>query len=121
MKNIQEVFNRILESKKEHKSLRAMYKDALENSKEYRDLLEKLKDLKAKKKEIEDSTKADLGRDWDRHEILKLDIQHDKEMLSDLALSHVAKGEPVKVVDHEQKELEPIFSVRFRKQNTSNS
>lgn len=121
MKNIQEVFNRIEESKKEHRSLKAMYRDALENSREYRELLEKLKDLKAKKKEIEDRTKADLGQDWDRHEILKLDMKHDKEMLSDLALGHLVKGEAVKIVDHTEQELEPVFSVRFRKQNTSNA
>jgi hypothetical protein len=121
MQDIQEIFNRIQETKTEQRGLKAMYADALDSSKTYKEITEKLKELKAKKKEIEDQTKADLGKDYDKLEILKLDIKHDREMLSDIALNKLVKGEPVKVVDKDSKEYEPVFSVTFRKQNTSNA
>lgn len=121
MQNIQDIFNRIQETKIEHRNIKDMYRDALESSKEYRDILEKLKELKARKKEIEQQTQADLGSDYIKIDTLKLDLKHDKELLSDIALNNLIKGEPVKVVDKSNAEYEPVFSVRFRKQNTANA
>ena len=50
MANMQEVFNRIQETKKEQKELKAMYRDALNNSGAYQRSLEELKKLREEKK-----------------------------------------------------------------------
>ncbi len=117
MKNIQEVFERIEETKQQQRGITAMYKDALDNSPDYQEILDKLKKLKIQKKEIEDQTKAELGSEWDKLDLMKLHIREDKEMLADIAISTLMKGETVKVTDKNKTEYKPVFSVRFRKAN----
>ena len=117
MKNIQEVFDRIEETKREQRHITQMYKDSLDNSPEYQEILDKLKKLKQQKKELEDGAKADLGGEWDKLDLIKLHIREDKEMLSDIAISTLMKGETVKVTDKNKAEYEPVFSVRFKKVN----
>jgi len=117
MKNIQEVWVRIQETKKEQRSIKAMYRDALENSKEYQELLEKLENIKRRKKELENMTKAEMGDDGVKLSTIKLHLKTDKEMLTDIAISNLMKGETVKVTDADNLEYEPIFSVKFVKTN----
>ena len=59
----------------------------------------------------------ELGKDADRIEVLKRDIQQDQEALRDIALSTLMNGDTVKVVDQDNNEYEPIFSVKFKKGN----
>lgn len=117
MKSLQEVFDRIQETKQQQHSIKATYADSLANSHEYQDVLDKLKKLKILKKEIEDQVKAELGKEWERLELIKLHLQEDKEMLTDIAISTLMKGETVKVKDKSDNDYEPIFSVRFTKAN----
>jgi hypothetical protein len=117
MQNIQEVFNRIQETKKEQKHIRTIYKDLLESSSEYRELSEKLQALKERKKQIETEARMELGGDADKIEVLKRDIKNDQEMLSDIALSTLMQGETVKIVDRDNNEYEPLFTVKFKKTN----
>ena len=117
MQNIQEIFNRLQETKKEQKEIRAAYRDTLESSAEYQQTIEKLKVLKQKKKEIESYTRTELGAQGDRLDTLKQDIKMDREMLADIAISTLMKGETVKVVDADKNEYEPQFSVSFKKTN----
>ncbi len=114
--NIQDIFNRIQEKRKETRSLKLLYKDAIEASGEYRELLDKLEQLKARKKQLEGEAWAEIGSK-DKFELMKLDMKQDKEMLSDLALSTLMRGETVKVTDPDNNEYEPLFSVRFKKAN----
>lgn len=112
---IQEVFNRIKESKQEQKKIRDMYKDALANSAEYQEVSEKLKELKQRKKELEDKIKQDFQKEFEKLETLKADIENDQQVLSDLVLSQVSKGENVEVADENNIQYEPVFSVKFKK------
>ncbi len=114
---IQEVFDRIQESKKEQKKLRDMYKDALANSQKYQELSEKLKELKEKKKTLENDLKQEFQKEFEKLEILKAEIENDQQVLNDLALSKVSKGEEVRVEDQNNTSYEPIFSVKFKKRN----
>ncbi len=114
--NIQDVFNRIQDKKRETRSIKLLYRDAIESSGEYRELLEKLEQLKARKKQLEAQAWEEVGAK-DKFETIKLDIKQDREMLSDLALSTLMKGETVKVTDPDNNEYEPAFSVRFKKAN----
>jgi len=115
MANIQEVFNRIQKTKKEQKELKTMYRDALNNSGAYQRSLEELKKLKEEKKKYEDGIKQEFSSEFDKLEILKNELMNDNQLLSDIAMSQVAKGEKIEISDEYETKYEPIFSVRFKK------
>ncbi len=117
MQNIQDVWIRIQETKKQQKNIRQIYKDTLESSSEHKELTEKIKTLAARKKQIEAEAKMDLGGDYEKLNALKKEAQLDQELLSDIAVSNLMKGETVKIVDGDNNEYEPIFSVKFKKTN----
>lgn len=109
------VFNRIQERKKEQRALRAMYRDALSVNGQYQEILQELEDLKFKKKNIEASVQAGFKEEFDKLEGLKLHLAADKQLLSDIALTQFSKGELGRLVDENQVEYDPIFTVKFKK------
>ncbi len=116
MSKLDEVFFRIQKTKREQKKIRDTYKDALVSYPSYQKTVEELNELKEKKKKIEADVKADFRNDFTKLEDLKIDLDTDLEMLSDLAMTQLMKGETVKITDEEnQIEYEPVFNVRFRK------
>lgn len=118
MQDIQEVFNKIREMKKEQKDLRDMYKDALVQADKYEEIVEEIKVLREKKKEIEARIQGQLGRSYEKLEDLKLEVETHKEMLNDVAISTLMKGETVAVKDEFNNAYEPIWKVNFKKTNT---
>jgi predicted nuclease with TOPRIM domain len=117
MQNLQEVFNRIKATKKEQKEIRKAYKDSLSASQSYKETVEKISGHKLRKKQIEEETKKELGQEYVKLESLKKDIDLDKEMLTDIAISTLMKGETVELADEDGNVYEPIFSVKFKKTN----
>lgn len=117
MQNVQEVFDKIREMKKEQKDLRDMYKDALVQADKYEEIVEEIKVLREKKKEIEARIQAQLGRSWEKLEDLKLEVETHKEMMNDVAISTLMKGETVAVKDEFDNAYEPIWKVNFKKTN----
>ena len=112
MKNIQEIFDRIQEKKREQREINSSYRDALRNSVEYREVVDKLDTLKMKKRQIENALRDQVSTQLDT---LKLGIKADLETLSDVAFNSLLKGEMVAVTDQYQNKYEPVFSVRFKK------
>ncbi len=110
-----DVFKRIQDKKKEQRELKAMYRDALSVNGEYVQVKEELEALKLKKKKIEANVQADFKSEFDKLEGLKLNIAGDNQLLSDLAVTQLTSGEPVKIVDENKVEYEPVFTVRFKK------
>ncbi len=117
MQNIQEIFNKTREMKKEQKDLKEMYKDALAQADEYEEIIEQMKQLREKKKQIETRIQGQMGRAWDKLEDIKLEMETHKEMMSDIAMSTLMKGEKVEVKDEYENPYEPIFKVNFKKVN----
>ena len=115
MKNIQEIFDRIQKHKKEQKELKAAYKDALKVSQPYQKIVEELTALREKKKKMEFTIKEDFVAEFTKLDSLGVDIASDMEMLNDLAITQIMKGESVSVTDQYQNSYDPIFSVRFKK------
>jgi len=113
--NLNDVFKRIQDKKKEQRELKKMFRDALSINGEYQEVLEELEALKLKKKKIEAGVRSDFKEEIDKIEGLKLHIAGDNQMLSDLALTQLTSGEEVKIVDENKVEYEPIFTVRFKK------
>lgn len=121
MQNIQDVFNHIREMKKEQKDLRDMYKDALVQADEYEEIVEKIATLREKKKEIEMRVQGQLGRAYEKFEDLKREVDTQKEMMNDIALSTLMKGETVFVKDEFDNDYEPNWKVAFKKTNGGNT
>ena len=110
-----DVFKRIQDRKKEQRELKTMYRDALSVNADYQQTLEELNVLKLKKKKIEASVASDFKEEFDKLEGLKLNIAGDNQLLSDLAIGQLTSGEPIKIVDENKVEYEPVFTVRFKK------
>ncbi|MBI2989581.1 MAG: hypothetical protein HYY51_00110 [Candidatus Magasanikbacteria bacterium] len=117
MQDLNEVFLRVQEAKKKLKDIRAQYKDALQNTPGYAELLEEIKAKRDRKKQIEHTIKEHYSKEFIELEDLKIDIDSNTELLSDIALSRLIKGEQVEVNDAHDNQYEPIFSVKFKKIN----
>lgn len=117
MLNIQEIFNHIRDMKKEQKDLRDMYKDALTQADEYEEIVEEIKVLREKKQAIEARIQLQLGRAYEKLEDLKQEIETQKEMMNDVAITTLMKGETVIVKDEFDNDYEPNWKVAFKKTN----
>lgn len=115
MAQLQEVFDRIKQTKKEQREIKLIYRDALDSSQEYKEIVDELKTFKERKKQIEDDVRRQFSSELAKLDSLKLDIQTDNELLSDLAINQLVKGETVEVQDEAENKYEPVFSVRFKK------
>lgn len=115
MQDLQEVFQRLQENKKKLKDLKASYRDALLTSQQYVEVSDELKVLKEKKKEIENVTRGQFAAEFMQIEDLKIDLASDMELISDIALTQIMKGETVAVKDEYENEYEPIIKVNFKK------
>ncbi|HEX3099664.1 MAG TPA: hypothetical protein VHQ41_01685 [Patescibacteria group bacterium] len=115
MNDLQEVFNRIRETRSKTKEIRKMYKDSLIANQEYQQIVEKLENLKLRKKQIETEIKTDQQADFQKLDAYKMHITNDIELLSDMALNKLVSGETVEVVDEAGDKYEPLFTVKFKK------
>jgi len=115
MQDIQEIFNRMQEIKKQQKDIRSTYKDALDATPEYKEINDKIKTLRERKKQIENSTKESFSGEFTKLDDFKIDLESDNVMLSDIALTKLMKGETVAVVDEYNNAYEPLFTVKFKK------
>ncbi|MBD3359829.1 MAG: hypothetical protein GF365_03955 [Candidatus Buchananbacteria bacterium] len=116
MSKIQEIYDRIKQFKEEQKAIRQAYKDELANNQEYQEVKDELESLKQQKKEIENVIKQSMIKDFEKLEDLKLDIDTDNEMISDLAFNKLMKGETVEIEDEWGNKYIPVFKVKFEKE-----
>lgn len=115
MADVQQIFNKIQERQKEQKTLRQIYKDVLTNSQEYQNIIEELQSLKTKKKKVEEILKDELRSEIEKLNSIKVDIDSEKEILSQATLTKILKGEQIEIIDENNNKYEPVFSVRFKK------
>jgi hypothetical protein len=115
MQDIQEIFNKIEESKKQMKEIKASFKEAIEGVQEYQLVQEEMKALREKRKRIEQTTKEQFSGEMIKLDDLKIDIESDMEMLTDIAISKIAKGESIGITDKYSNEYEPTFKIKFKK------
>lgn len=109
-----DIFVRLHEKRQQAKIISRKYKEELTSSGEYQKIQEDLEKLRAKKKTHEKAIKEQAGANFARLDELKLGIQQDAQLLSDVALTAIMKGEPIQI-KHESVEYEPAFKVSFKK------
>lgn len=115
MKDLQEVFNDLQDAKKNVKEIRKEYKDVLSHDSEYQDLLDEMKDLREQKKNYEISAQQSMGARWEELEDMKTEVKSMQEMISDISLSSLMKGETVEIRDQYDSLYEPVYNVSFKK------
>lgn len=116
MPELQEVFDRVKGNKAERRKLQNAIKDAQATSKPYQDVLDKLKDIKGKKQALEAEIAAQFESEMQEIERLQTDIEADVQLMSDLALTTLMRGNTVEVKDQEtDTAYEPSFRVTFKK------
>ena len=118
MQDIQDIFNRVQETKKEIRGIRNTYKELLASTGGYQELVEKLNGYKLQKKNIEHSVEEQMSSEFDKLERFKSSLASDQVLLSDAALSQYLKGQSIKITDERNSEYEPVFSVKFKKSGT---
>lgn len=116
-KQLQLIFDRTLATEQELKEIKSQVKEALSQSNEYQKVLDEIKARKERKLQIENAIKEDFSSELSKMDTLKTDIQNDKMLLSDEALSSLVRGEHVEVEDKNGFKYEPIFTVKFKKIN----
>ena len=115
MDKLQEAFNRICEIKKEQKKIKSAYRDALISSPTYKKITDELKELREKKKKFEEGIRVDFSGEFTKLEDMKIDLESEYELLNDIALTQLMKGETIKVTDQYDNSYDPVFSVKFKR------
>ncbi len=115
MNNLQDVFVTIQEGKKKQRELRAMYREAQQKSPDYQDIVAEIKVLQEKKKTIDQKLKVEFSQELEKLDQLKQEMKEEHEKLVSLALSHIAKGEVMKVIDSYNNVYDPVIKVSFKK------
>lgn len=115
MPQLNEVYQRLQDKKKERREITKSFQDELKHDTRYQELLEQMKTLKEEKKSIENRVHAASVADAQKLDTLKLDINADREMLADIALTMYVAGEEVRIVDRENTRYDPVWSVAFKK------
>ena len=104
MQQVQEIFQRIEENKKKLKDINEVLKDALAASQSYQEVAEQAKVLNEKKRQIKKDIESGFVQELTKKEDLKIDIASDIELLTDVALSSMMKGESVGISDKYENE-----------------
>ena len=115
MRDIQEVYNELLEIKKGQKEIKREYKDALLSANEYEETVEKLTELREKKKQIETTVQGRLGARWDELERLKAKAAELDQMVTDIAMTTIMEGKTVALKDEYNNSYEPVYKITFKK------
>ena len=116
MPNLEEVYKRLEKNKKRKREIAKMITDELLHSSRYKEIKEELMALREEKKSIEKTVQAG-NPDFKEVEDLKVEIQTDQEVLSDIALNMFLKDQTVEIVDEYDQKWYPSFKVAFKKGN----
>lgn len=115
MSTLQDIFFHIQETKKKQREIRALYREALQKSHDHEEIARELRALKEKKRIVEEKIKAEFSHELDTLDELSEEIKGDNEKIADMVMSHLMKGEVVKVHDSKNSTYDPILKVVFRK------
>lgn len=109
------VFARQKEQKRKMRDLKKMIRDGFANSKSYQETNDQLELLKKKKAQIEMAIREEYAAEIVQIDKLRLSIAQDGDLMTDMAVSQMMKGETVEVKDENEVKYEPKFKVSFKK------
>ena len=109
-----EVLERIKFDKHRRKAIKAMFKEALEQNGRWVAIKEEFDKTKARLKQAEMAVLADYKSGVEELERLNLSIKDDTQLLSDITLTILMKGEEVRLEDAEGKRYEAHLKVDLK-------
>lgn len=109
------VFKRRGEQKKKLRDLKQAFKDAFAGNARYQETIKAIEQLKIKKDQMENEVRVEWQKEIQEMDKLKLSIEADTTLLSDIAMTKLMKGETVEVQDALEQTYEPKFKVSFTK------
>ena len=112
---LQLVFSKTDEKKNDLAVLKHQLNDEIKALAEYQKILDEEAAIKLKKQQIILSVKQNNREMIDKMDSLKIDLDSNKQMLSDVALSDFIAGKDIRVTDRNGFIMEPIFTVKYRK------
>jgi hypothetical protein len=115
MQNMQEVFDQIQEHKKTRKEIGREYRDALAQSGRYAEVLDEIKKLREKKKALESVVQSEMGSRFEELDKAKKEIGTLEQMLTDIAMTSLMKGESINLKDKNNTEYEPSYKITFKR------
>lgn len=113
MQNLKAVFTRMNASKKERKQIKSVIEEGLKQSKPWVDVTEEIRQKKQKRTLITNEILSHYPSEVKRLEELNLSIATDQQMVTDIAMTMMMKGETIELESGEAK-WEPKFTVKFR-------
>lgn len=114
MQNAQEIYNRLSQNRRKAADIRKQLKDEYMSVDEYVDLMEQRKQLTSSMKVLKEAVNARHPELVTSLEDLKIDIASDKELLSDILLTGMMRGESVELENEYHQEVLPIFTVSLK-------
>ena len=115
MRDPQELFNKLQEIKNTQRSIRREYREMLAQDKAYQIIKEEYDLVRQKKKEAELSIQSQISENFNHLEELNQERIAIEEMLTDIAVTAMSKGEVVTITDTDHNEYVPNYKVSFKK------
>lgn len=115
MNTLQDTFYQIQDAKKKQREIRSLYREALKKSHDYQEVMRESRTLQEKKRLIEQKIKTEFSRELDTLDDLIEEVKVHNEKLTNMVLSHITKGEVVKVRDMRNNSYDPLIRVVFKK------
>lgn len=114
---LKDIHDNLKSEKAKRRDLKTIVKDALTNSHRYNEALEQLEQAKLKVQGIKAAIMSDLKSELESIDKCTHEIKAFQELLSDVALSELMKGETVEIDDPDVEHiLNPVFKVSFKPQ-----
>lgn len=114
MQNAQEVYTRILKTKKSIKEIKSELTGYYKEDSGYKQIEEKMRLYRQNKKQITTQINQQYPKLVTALDDLKIDLASDKELLNDIIMTKMMKGEDIKLENEYQQTMFPIFSVTLK-------
>ena len=115
MTDLKDIYQHMLVSRGEKKKINDVIRDVFAQSKAYQEVIDELKALKEKKARLEQDLRSQFVTEMEQIDKFNADLRADAELLTDLALTKLMKGETVEIIDEHEVTYEPVFKVSFKK------
>lgn len=112
MHQLQMRFDGYVQKEDERRSLQKMLKQELTCHPKYEEVKNSIAEYGQAMKKLKEEVAEGFGKEMETLETLKADIKMERQLLADLTIAKVAKGETC-TVDRDGETLSPVFSVRF--------
>ncbi len=115
MRDLQEVFNKRQRIIDDIRRIRKDYRDMLANDGDYARIKDAYDAARREKKNTELAIQASMGGAYEKLQELSDQRRALEEMLSDIAMTQLMRGETIELTDDDHNRYEPQYKITFKK------